>query len=96
VFLAGKSPNIRSYTVYIYGSGQPYFCAFQFSTYRSTANTYARKPQAGAENEIDMETQRVLHHQIGGWNEMEVSQNPGKNTVVLGGSACATTQLVSV
>jgi len=22
--LAGKSPNIRSYTVYIYGSGQPY------------------------------------------------------------------------
>jgi hypothetical protein len=24
VVLAGKSPNIRSYTVYIYGSGQPY------------------------------------------------------------------------
>jgi hypothetical protein len=24
VFLAGASPNIRSYTVYIYGSGQPY------------------------------------------------------------------------
>jgi hypothetical protein len=24
VFLAGKSPNLRSYTVYIYGSGQPY------------------------------------------------------------------------
>ena len=24
VFLAGKSPNIRSYTVYTYGSGQPY------------------------------------------------------------------------
>jgi len=24
IFLAGKSPNIRSYTVYIYGSGQPY------------------------------------------------------------------------
>jgi len=23
VFLAGKSPNIRSYTVNIYGSGQP-------------------------------------------------------------------------
>jgi hypothetical protein len=23
VFLAGKSPNIRSYTVYIYGSGKP-------------------------------------------------------------------------
>jgi len=23
VFLAGKSPNIRSYTVFIYGSGQP-------------------------------------------------------------------------
>ena len=22
--MAGKSPNIRSYTVYIYGSGQPY------------------------------------------------------------------------
>jgi len=26
VFLAGKSPNIRSYTVYIYSSGQPYIC----------------------------------------------------------------------
>jgi hypothetical protein len=24
VFLAGKSPHIRSHTVYIYGSGQPY------------------------------------------------------------------------
>jgi hypothetical protein len=24
VFLAGRSPNIRSYTVHIYGSGQPY------------------------------------------------------------------------
>jgi len=24
VCLAGKSPNIRSYTVHIYGSGQPY------------------------------------------------------------------------
>jgi len=24
VFLAGISPNIRSHTVYIYGSGQPY------------------------------------------------------------------------
>jgi hypothetical protein len=24
VFLAGKSPNIRSYTLYIYSSGQPY------------------------------------------------------------------------
>jgi len=24
VFLTGKSPDIRSYTVYIYGSGQPY------------------------------------------------------------------------
>jgi len=24
VFLAGNSPNIRAYTVYIYGSGQPY------------------------------------------------------------------------
>jgi hypothetical protein len=27
VFLAGKSPYIRSYTVCIYGSGQPYICA---------------------------------------------------------------------
>jgi hypothetical protein len=27
VLFAGKSPNIRSYTVYIYGSGQPYYCA---------------------------------------------------------------------
>ena len=26
VFLAGKSSNIRSYTAYIYGSGQPYVC----------------------------------------------------------------------
>jgi len=26
VILTGKSPNIRSYTVYIYGSGQPYAC----------------------------------------------------------------------
>ena len=26
MFLAGKTPNIRSYTVYIYGSGQPYTC----------------------------------------------------------------------
>ena len=26
VFLAGKSPYIRSYTVQIYGSGQPYTC----------------------------------------------------------------------
>jgi len=24
VFLAGKPPNIRSYTVHIYGFGQPY------------------------------------------------------------------------
>ena len=24
IILAGKSPNIQSYTVYIYGSGQPY------------------------------------------------------------------------
>jgi len=24
VFLAGKSPNIRLYTVYTFGSGQPY------------------------------------------------------------------------
>jgi len=23
-FLAGKSPNVRSYMVYVYGSGQPY------------------------------------------------------------------------
>jgi hypothetical protein len=29
VFLAGKPPNIRSYTVYIYGSGQPYVYACQ-------------------------------------------------------------------
>jgi len=25
VFLAGKSPNIRSYKAYVNGSGQPYF-----------------------------------------------------------------------
>jgi len=29
VFLAGKSPSIRSYTVYIYDSGQPYTHALQ-------------------------------------------------------------------
>ena len=28
VFLAGKSSNIRSYTVYIYGSGQPYLLLY--------------------------------------------------------------------
>jgi len=28
VFLAGKSPYIRSYTVCIYSSGQPYMCVF--------------------------------------------------------------------
>jgi len=28
VILTGKSPNIRSYTVYIYGSGQPYRCVY--------------------------------------------------------------------
>ena len=27
VFLAGEAPNIRSYTVYTYGSGHPYTCA---------------------------------------------------------------------
>jgi len=27
LFFAGTSSNIRSYTVYIYGSGQPYTCA---------------------------------------------------------------------
>jgi hypothetical protein len=27
IILAGKSPNIRSYMVYIYGSGQPYSCS---------------------------------------------------------------------
>ena len=27
MFLAGKTPNIRSYTVFIYGSGQPYYRA---------------------------------------------------------------------
>ena len=25
--MAGKAPNIRSYTVYKYGSGQPYICS---------------------------------------------------------------------
>jgi len=31
VILAGKSPKIRSYTVYIYGSGQPYtYCDLLF------------------------------------------------------------------
>ena len=27
VFMAEISPNIPSYTVYIYGSGQPYICS---------------------------------------------------------------------
>jgi len=30
VYLAGNSPYIRSYTVYIYGSGQPYVCDLVF------------------------------------------------------------------
>ena len=32
VFLAGKSPNIRSYTVCIYGSGQPYISGYHGAT----------------------------------------------------------------
>ena len=33
VFLAGKSPNIRSYTMYIYSSGKPYkFCMLYTGT----------------------------------------------------------------
>jgi len=36
-FLAGKSPNIRSCTVHIYGSGQPY--AFLISSHNAVAFT---------------------------------------------------------
>jgi hypothetical protein len=37
VFLAGKSPNIRSYTVHIYGSGQPYiFAEGELKFYRNS------------------------------------------------------------
>ena len=36
MFLAGKSPNIRSYTVPIYGSGQPYMCAHAQVMYAGT------------------------------------------------------------
>jgi hypothetical protein len=36
VFLAGKSPNVRSYTVYIYDSGQPYKCVKRPATPIST------------------------------------------------------------
>jgi hypothetical protein len=32
VFLAGKSPYIRSYTEQIYGSGQPYVCGYHVDT----------------------------------------------------------------
>ena len=26
IFMAGKSPNVRSYMVHLYGCGQPYIC----------------------------------------------------------------------
>jgi len=42
VFLAGKSPNIRSYTAYIYGSGQPYAHALQVVRGVSAADTRLR------------------------------------------------------
>jgi hypothetical protein len=32
VNLAGKSPDIRSYTVYVYGSGQPYVSVMRVVT----------------------------------------------------------------
>ena len=32
VYLAGKAPNIRSYTVHKYSSGQPYSGAFRLTT----------------------------------------------------------------
>jgi hypothetical protein len=37
VFLAGKSPYIRSYTVQIYGSGQPYVYVWFWSILVTTA-----------------------------------------------------------
>jgi hypothetical protein len=40
VFLAGKLQNIRSYTVYIYGSGQPYI--LYISEYRRRTGTLVR------------------------------------------------------
>jgi hypothetical protein len=36
IILAGKSPNIQSYTVYIYGSGQPYTFNTIYSTSKGT------------------------------------------------------------
>ena len=42
VFLSGKSSNIRSYTVYIYGSGQPYSCAYLYwATFCLRATAFA-------------------------------------------------------
>jgi len=38
VFLAGKSPYIRSYTVQIYGYGQPYVCVWMWPTLCTCSN----------------------------------------------------------
>ena len=42
VFLAGKSPNIRSYTVHIHGSGQP--SVYAPCTYAHTPAAYLPLP----------------------------------------------------
>ena len=39
VYLTGKSPYIQSYTVYIYGSGQPYTC-FTVTVFTHAAQAY--------------------------------------------------------
>ena len=54
VFLAGKSPNIRSYTVIIYGSGQPYTCREMTYRHPSHAGTAAVPQQKiDAQQKID-------------------------------------------
>ena len=41
VFLSGKPPNIRSYTVYINGPGQPYSCKGVLMSHRSCKGAHA-------------------------------------------------------
>ena len=55
--MAGKSPDIRSYTVHIYGSGQP--CVFGFMSVSGLIGTHSRFP---AGNSVPtFYTTRTLH-----------------------------------
>ena len=51
VFLAGESPNIRSYTVYIYGFGQPYTFA-RFWVVSSLRAVHPHKPATAGRVQI--------------------------------------------